>query len=394
MNSSQAVSVVTVKQPVIFARWAVSSIFLLNGFGIANWVVRIPDVSQRLTLSPGTLGLVLLAPAIGALLSMPIAGRLCHQFGSKQSTILYGFAFALVVALPAFASSIILLVLALFVWGAFNGGLDVSMNTQGTTVETGFGRPVLSGFHAMWSVGSLLGAAIGGVFAHLAISPQVHLAIISAFILIAFFFISRYFLPEDLSEETGSKSKLNLTTGLLALGGIAFCALLGEGAIGDWGALYLKNTLGADAGLAASGYASSQFSMAALRFLGDGFRLRFGDARVVLFSGLVAALGVALALGVGQIWAALIGFGLVGAGFAIIFPAALGLVSKLEKGSSGPAIAWVGSVGYTGFLVGPPLIGLIADATSLRLALAAVLLAGLAIASLSQVVSVLKAKTV
>jgi MFS family permease len=384
VNSSISLPV----RSLVVARWAVAAVFFLNGFAIANWVVRIPAVSAALNLSTGSLGLVLLAAAVGALVSMPVVGQLCSRFGSKQLTLFCSLGFALLTMLLALASSVVLLVLALFFWGALNAGLDVAMNTQGTTVERGFGRPVLSGFHAFWSVGSLFGAAVGGVFARFDVVAGVHLGIVGGLVLVAFFVVSRFLVLDVQDSDSEVKSGLKLSVGLWALGAIAFCALLGEGAIADWGALYLKNSLGADAGLAAAGFAAFQMCMAAFRFAGDGLRLRFGDARVVLLSGVVAMFGMALAIVFDQIWVVILGFGFVGAGFAVIFPAALGLVSKLESGSSGPAIAWVGGVGYSGFLVGPPLIGLLSEFVSLRFGLLAVLLAGVAIAGLSKLVRV------
>ena len=204
--------------------------------------------------------------------------------------------------------------------------------------------------------------------------------------MVAFFILSRYLVADIQAVESKSDTKLKLSTGLMALGAIAFCALLGEGAIADWGALYLKNSLGADAGLAAAGFVAFGFCMAIFRFIGDQLRLRLGDARVVLLSGIVATFGMILAVLPSQIWTTIIGFGFVGAGFAVIFPAALGLVSRLEQGSSGPAIAWVSSVAYSGFLIGPPLIGLLSEVISLRFGLLVVLLAGVTIAVLSKLV--------
>ncbi|MEY4531430.1 MAG: hypothetical protein RLZZ156_2151, partial [Deinococcota bacterium] len=365
---------------------AVAAIFFVNGFTIANWVVRIPDISSALNLSTGALGLVLLASAVGALGSMPLVGRLCVQFGSKRLTLLCSLGFAFSTMFLALAPHVSLLVLTLFIWGATNAGLDVAMNTQGTTIEQGFKRPILSSFHALWSVGSLIGAAIGGVLARFGFAAGLHLVLIGSIGMVAFFVLARYLVADAQTQETQSKPKLKLSTGLMALGAIAFCALLGEGAIADWGALYLKNSLGADAGLAAAGFVAFGFCMAIFRFIGDQLRLRFGDARVVLLSGMVATFGMILAVLPSQIWTTIIGFGFVGAGFAVIFPAALGLVSRLEQGSSGPAIAWVSSVAYSGFLIGPPLIGLLSEVISLRFGLLVVLLAGVTIAVLSKLV--------
>jgi MFS family permease len=376
----------TLEPRAVRARIATAVVFGLNGFAVASWAVRIPTVRDNIGLSDATLGLALLATAAGSLVSMPFVGRLCAVYGSSRVTLALAVLFALSLPLPALAGDLISFAVALFVYGATNGGLDVAMNTQATTVERSYHRPILSSFHALWSVGSLLGAAAGGLFASRGFIPATHLVIVAGIIGMGFLVASRFLLRGDGDAEGDTPSRLHLNLGLLALGGVAFCALLGEGAIADWSAAYLKDELLTDEGIAATGFVAFQFSMAALRFAGDTLRARLGDARVVLLSGIVATVGLSFGLIVHQLPAALVGFALVGAGFAVIFPAALGLVSRLDAGSRGPAIAWVSAVGYSGFLVGPPLIGLLSDATSLRVGLAAVAVAGALIAALSSLV--------
>jgi MFS family permease len=370
----------------VHARVATSAVFLLNGLGVGSWAVRIPAVREALELSDATLGLVLLATAVGSLVSMPMIGRLCALYGSKRVTLIISLLFAMALPLPALAGRLEFLAIALFLYGAGNGGLDVAMNTQGTTVERAYERPILSSFHAFWSAGSLLGAAFGGLLAGLGFGPATHLLMVAGLIGLGFLVASRFLLRGDSEAQTETPARLQLNLGLLALGGVAFCALFSEGAIGDWSALYLKDELRASEGVAATGFAVFQLSMTAFRFAGDTLRARLGDARVVLYSGIIGAIGLGFGLVVHQLWAALIGFGLTGAGVAVIFPAALGLVSKLDGSARGPAIAWVSSVGYAGFLVGPPLIGLLSEATSLRIGLAVIALSGACIAALSSLV--------
>jgi MFS family permease len=374
------------KARAVQARIAISAVFLLNGFAVASWAVRIPAVREALRLSDGTLGLVLLSTALGSLVAMPIVGRLCTLYGSGRVTFALSVLFALALPLPALAGGLIPLALALFLYGATNGGLDVAMNTQATGIELRYQRPILSSFHALWSVGSLLGAAAGGLIARNNISPGAHLLAVAALIAVGFIIASRFTLPDPQhAEENSTSGKLLLSAFLLALGAVAFCALLAEGAIADWSALYLRDEFRADEGLAAAGFVAFQITMAAFRFAGDGLRARLGDSRVVLMSGVVAAAGLAFGLIVHQLWAGVLGFALVGAGVAVVFPAALGLVSKMGS-AAGPAIAWVSAVGYAGFLVGPPLIGLLSEATSLRFGLAAVVVMCAMIAVLSSLV--------
>lgn len=350
--------------------------------------MRIPAVKEALELSKGTLGLVLLSAAVGSLASMGVVGRLCSVHGSRRVTLWLSVAFALCAALPALSGSLVWLVAALFFFGATNGGLDVAMNTQATSVERRHRRPILSSFHALWSVGSLLGAAAGGVIAGAGVSPGAHLVGVAAVCLAAFLVAARFLIPDDThtDEPSSPPAPLRLEPALLALGAVAFCALLGEGAVADWSAVYLRNEFRVNEGLAAAGFTAFQFSMAALRFAGDGLRARLGDARVLGVSGLVAGLGLGAALLVNEFWVVVAGFALVGMGLAVIFPAALGLVSQRDAASRGPAIAWVSAVGYSGFLVGPPLIGLLAEVTALRVGLFAIAVMGLLIAALSSLV--------
>jgi MFS family permease len=372
------------------ARWArvgTAAIFFLNGVAVASWAVRIPAVREALELSKGTLGLVLLAAAVGSLVSMPVVGRLCSVYGSRRVTLWLSVLFALCAALPALSSSVPMLVGALFLFGATNGGLDVAMNTQATSVERAHARPILSSFHALWSVGSLIGAAIGGVIAGAGVAPGAHLLGVAAVCLVAFLIAARTLIPDQGEEETTLEPvPLRLEPVLLALGAVAFCALLGEGAVADWSAVYLRSEFKVDEGLAAVGFVAFQFSMAALRFLGDGLRARLGDAQVLGASGWVAGLGLGAALLVNEYAVVVAGFALVGMGLAVIFPAALGLVSQRDAASRGPAIAWVSAVGYSGFLVGPPLIGLVAEVAGLRLGLGAIAVAGVLIAVLAGLV--------
>jgi MFS family permease len=379
-------NIAILKTRAIHARIATSAVFLFNGFGVGSWAVRIPAVREALELSDATLGLVLLAAAVGSLTSMPFIGRWCALYGSRRVTLVISVLFAIALPLLALAGRLEFLAIALFLYGATNGGLDVAMNTQGTTVERAYERPILSSFHALWSLGSLLGAAAGGALAGLGISPAAHLGMVAVIIGAGFLTASRFLLRGDHEADSETPARLQLNLGLLALGGVAFCALFAEGAIADWSALYLKDELRATEGLAASGFAVFQLSMTTFRFAGDTLRARLGDARVVLYSGIIAAVGLGFGLVVHQFWAALIGFAMTGAGIAVIFPAALGLVSNLDGAARGPAIAWVGAVGYTGFLVGPPLIGLLSEATSLRIGLAVVALSGGCIAALSSLV--------
>lgn len=351
------------------ARLAVATIFLVNGAVIANWIARIPDVKQSLGLTEGTLGFVLLFMAAGALVAQPTAGWLIGRVGSRSITALMAIAFCLTIVLPGWATSVPLLMLALFILGACNGGLDVAMNAQAALVEQQYGRPIMSSFHGLWSVGGLAGAAIGGLAAARGIELGAHFLVV-AVVAVAIVAIATRWLVADAGAGGSHEPSFALPPrALLLMGVIAFCALFSEGAIGDWSAVYLRDTLGSDAGLAASGYAVFALLMAIGRLTGDWLTLRLGPTLLVRGGGALVTLGVALALLGGSPIAAIVGFGLVGAGISCVFPLILSAASRTPGVPPGTGIAAMATVGYTGFLVGPPLIGTAAEALSLRGAL-------------------------
>jgi len=362
-------------------RLAVLGVFFTNGIVIGSWVVRIPAVQQRLGLGEGLLGIALLGAAVGALAAMPLVGALVSRFGSRRVVGTTAGLLVLSLILPALASSLLFLVAALVLLGVANGGLDVAMNAQAVAVERGYGRPIMSTFHAAWSFGGLTGAALGGLLASQGVGPLPHFSAVAILTAIVFAVAYRALLPShaDASEE-GTPSFARPTRALLGLGIISFCVLLGEGAMGDWSAVYLDNTLRTGPGFAAAGYAAFSLSMAVGRLFGDRFTERLGPATLVRSCGAIAAIGLGIALAVAQPLVALFGFACAGAGFSIVFPAALSAAGRTEGIATGPALAAVSTAAYTGFLVGPPSIGFLAEFTGLGYALYLVVALSIAIA--------------
>ena len=321
------------------ARLAVLGIFFLSGFGFASWAVRIPAVQQKLDLGEGLLGVALLGMAAGSLVSMPLAGWLVSRLGSRPVVGATALAYSLALPLLAVAPSLALLVSALALVGAATGSLDVSMNAQAVAVEKGSGRPIMSSFHAAFSLGGLAGAAAGGAVAAWGVGVAPHLAGVASLSLVSFVIAYGRMLPAGVDRgEGGEPAFARPTRALAGLGVISFCVLLGEGAMADWSSVYLSGPLGTGPGLAA-GFAA--------------------------FS--AAGLGVSLA--VAHPASALVGFGCVGLGFSIIFPAALSAAGRAKSTGAGPAIAAIATTGYFGFLVGPPSIGFAAELVGLGAAL-------------------------
>src|SRR5215204_5150273 len=302
------------------SRLAVLAVFFANGVVIGTWVVRIPAVQQRLGLGEGLLGVALLGAAVGALVAMPLVGALVSRFGSRRIVGTTAALLVLALVTPALAPSLLFLVPALMLLGAANGGLDVSMNAQAVVVERGYGRPIMSSFHAAWSFGGLAGAALGGLLASRGVGPLPHFSAVAVLAAIAFALTYNALLPSHAdASEGGAPAFARPTRTLFGLGIISFCVLLGEGAMGDWSAVYLDNTLGTGPGFAAAGYAAFSLSMAFGRLFGDRFTERLGPATLVRSCGALAAVGLGTALAVGQPLVALLGFACAGAGFSIVF---------------------------------------------------------------------------
>jgi predicted MFS family arabinose efflux permease len=360
-------------------RFAVLGVFFANGVAIGTWVVRIPAVQQSLGLGEGLLGVALLGAAVGALAAMPLVGAMVSRFGSRRVVGTTALLLSLSLVMPALAPNLFSLMLALVMVGAANGGLDVSMNAQAVVVERGYGRPIMSSFHAAWSFGGLAGAALGGLLASQGIGPLPHFSAVAVLSAIAFAGAYKALLPSHADTSEDAPAFARPTRALLGLGIISFCVLLGEGAMGDWSAVYLENTLGTGPGFAAAGYAAFSLSMAFGRLFGDRLTEHLGSATLVRSCGALAAVGLGVALAVAEPLVALVGFACAGAGFSIVFPAALSAAGRTEGMATGPALAAVSTAAYTGFLVGPPFIGFLAELTGLGYALYLVVILSVAV---------------
>lgn len=368
--------------PPTAARMAVALLFFMNGALFASWVARIPAIQTRLGLSHAMLGFALLGLALGALVAMPLAGWAATRHGSRLVNCIAAVAYCATLPWLALAPNAVLFAFALFCFGAFHGAFDVAMNAQAVAVENRYRRPIMSSFHALWSLGGLTGAALGGLVAAAHISPFLHFTGASLGIggLTLLFSLPRLLEagePRTRRADHSGKRRTGFAwppRTLVALGSVAFCIMLGEGAMADWSAIYLRDVTGAGEGLAAAGYATFSVAMAGGRFFGDSLAARWGAVAVVRAGSAVATVGLALALLLGQSAAALVGFATVGAGFATIVPLVLSTAGRTSGMDSGPALAHATTLGYMGFLIGPPLIGFIAQGTDLRIALGIVVL--------------------
>jgi len=352
------------------ARLAIGWVFFANGAALGSWVPHIPDAKHALGLTDGLLGLALLGMAAGSLLGLPLSGALTARFGSRKTTTAAILAMLLATPLPILAPSPPLFAIALGLLGMANGAVDVAMNTHAIAVQDRYGRAIMSGFHGMFSIGGLAGAAAAALAMSAVVGPASHLLASIAVLLLPTFAATALLLP---TTSRTARRDFRLPRGpLIALGMLVLCSLMAEGAIGDWSTVYLRDDLAADASFAALGFAAFSLAMAAGRFLGDRMVRRWGGPGVLAAGSGIAALTLAAGLWLANPIAALIGFAAAGLGLANAVPILFSTAGKIPGALPELAIAAVSTAGYCGFLLGPPVIGIIADRFTLGAGLAVV----------------------
>lgn len=365
------------------ARIAVIIFFMLHGLIVASWVVRIPDVKLHLGLSDGELGLALLGAPAGAVTGQFIVGWLISKYGSKAITVAAAVAWCLLFPLLGLAPNLPVLTFVLFLFGLLAGGFDVAMNAQAATVEKLYGRPIMSSFHGTWSIASLVSAGAGGFLAGRAIPVELHFLAVSLLVLAVIGFAQRDLIPEERPTAAERHSFALVPRALLPLGMLAFSVLLFEGAVGDWSAVYLRETLGSPPTEAAGAFVAFTLLMTAGRLTGDQLTLRLGAAAVVRGGGLLALAGLLIFVLSPLPLLAILGCALIGAGIACPFPLVISAAARTTATAPGRAISSMATIGYAGNLLGPPLIGGLAQLFSLRGALGMLCLAGLTLILLS-----------
>jgi MFS family permease len=368
-------------------RSAVAVLFFIEGFVSASWFVRIPEVKDRLGLSTGQLGVSLLALTVGLILGMPLVGWLLTRTGSRSVARVTAFAFVVVPVLPVLAVNQVTLMLGLALFGATSGMLDIAINVQGSAVETRMRRPVMSSFHGMYSAGGIAGSAIGGGLATLGIGPRLHLVLVALALGLLGGYIAGWLLPESTVTRNRGPMFARPSRVLLVLGIIAFCALLDEGAMSDWSAVYLRDVIGTNAGLAAAGFTVFSITMALGRLSGDRLAARFGSPALMRTGGMISAFGLGVSLLFPSLPVTLLGFACVGAGTSFVFPLVVSAASRTGRIAPGPAIAAISTAGYIGLMAGPSSIGLTAELSSLRAALGIVVILSILVALLARNVS-------
>jgi MFS family permease len=355
------------------ARLAVSAVFAVHGAVTGSFATRIPWLAGRLHVEVGALGLALIAPALGSITTMPLAARLAHRYPGRRLVRVLLFACCAMLALPALAPNVWVLGLVLVFCGASAGMADVAMNAQGVVVEERYGRSIMSGLHGMWSIGGLAGSAIGALAAHLAIDARLHLAVVAAVLAVLGWVAGAGLLdtPAPADDPAGDGARPPLfalpSRAVLLIGLVGFCAVFGEGASGDWSAVYLTTVSRADPGLAALAYSGFALAMTVGRLTGDAVVRRVGPAACVRYGGLIACVGGLLVLAGRDPVPAVAGFALLGLGVSVVVPLAFAAAGRVGP-NPGHAIAAVATIAYGAGLAAPGILGGIAHAFSLPVA--------------------------
>jgi len=359
------------------ARTATNTLFFLCGISFASWASRIPDIKEFLNLSDAALGSVLFAMPIGSLTALPVAGVSIAKFGSRNMTILSLVFYIIALPLLGLAQTPLALAIALFIFGFGSDMLNISMNVQAVNVEKIQKRSIMSSFHAIFSVGFMIGAALGGLIAKEGISPFQHLTTIGVVDFGLGIFVYRFLTITD--EKTSESQPLFALPdkSLILLGIIAFCGMLSEGAMADWSVLYYKQVLNNPNGFATAGFTAFSVLMVIGRIFGDKIVHAFGLRKTLLLNCLIVFLGMSVALIIRNPYMVTLGFGITGLGLSTIVPLIYGEAGHSKTMSAGVALAAITTVGMAGFLIGPVLIGYLSDFSSLRIALSSLIFLGL-----------------
>jgi fucose permease len=364
------------------ARWAVSAFFLMMGLTTGVWLARIPAVKAQAHLSDGTLGVALFAVPIGLVAGAAVAERLVDRIGSAGLSRVCGVGNCLLIITPGLARNLPELMAALFAVGLSGGTLDVSQNAQGVRVEAAYGRPVMTSLHAGYSLGAIIGALIGGGFAWAGVGPLPSLAAAGLAGAVTDGVAGHWLLPgkhdavapaaqavRKPRAAAARRDRRRVRRLIIALGVLGICGLAGEGAAGDWSAVYLKDNLGTSAGVAALGFAAFSVTMTAGRAVGDRLISRFGAVRLVRWCGLLAAAGLTGSLVSKNPYTAIAGFAVFGAGLSVVVPQVFAAGGRADPDRPGSGLARVVGLGYAGMTAGPAVIGAVASRAGLHTAL-------------------------
>ncbi|MCJ8209333.1 MFS transporter [Mucilaginibacter sp. RS28] len=373
----------TIKSPQVM-RATVGAMFFLAGLCFASWASRIATIQQKLDLSDAALGGILFALPVGLMLSLPFAGWAIHKVGSRVVLTIALICYALSLTTLGLVNTPLLLIINLIIYGFSSNSVNISVNTQAVATEKMYTKPIMASFHGLWSLAGFCGAGIGTFMIGKGIEPFYHFCLI-AVIVIAGVLIAWQFLHADRNKsgENAGPAFVIPDRSLVKLGLIAFCSMICEGAMFDWSVIYFKKIILAHGAWIGAGYTAFMCTMALGRFVADGFAHRFGLKRTLQVSGAFTATGLLIAVIFPHLYTALLGFLLVGIGVSSVVPMVYSAAGKSKTMSPGSAIAAVSTISFVGFLIGPPVIGFLAGAFTLRASFTFIAIMGLSVTALS-----------
>jgi hypothetical protein len=357
-------------------RLATFSIFAINGAMIGTWVAHLPWLQDHLGVSRATLGVCLLFMAAGAFVAMPLTGLVLDRRSSASVARVATLVFCLMLPLPLLATGPYMLAAILFVFGASNGAMDVSMNAHGVAIQKTLGKPIMSSLHGGWSVGGFVAAGLVALATAVGIDPRVESLLVGIALWLAGFVLTGRLGSATAESETRSGFALP-SRPVLLIGGLCFLVMSAEGGIGDWSGIYLRHAAGASPAAASTAFAGFSFGMAAARLGGDFLNQWLGAGKLLRSGTALVALALGSLLLIGQTVPAVIGFTLCGLGVANAVPLLFSAAGRIDP--PGPSLAAVFTLGYTGFIVGPPVIGVLSDAIGLPRTLGLLVLAALSV---------------
>lgn len=362
-------------------RIGIGILFLLCGLNFATWATRIPDFKQFLNLSDASLGTVLMGLPIGSLVSLPLAGWLIAKYNSKIICLIAVCMYVLIIPLIGYSLNALHLFGCLFLFGMSGDILNIAMNTQVVSLEKKINKIIMSSFHAIFSIGLMLGALLGGLVVSYHIGFKEHfygIALLNLLMIPGFYY---YLLPDDNSDdsfiEKPKSSIYNLGSYLIILSFIAFCGMLCEGAMADWITLYFKENVNSNSFPNTIGFTAFAAAMVIGRFSGDYMSNRFNVKNILISNGLLISIGMAITLWVPDIYIKILGCFINGIGISTIVPLIYSQAGTQTKILPSIAIAGVSTIAYIGFLLGPVVIGYLSDLLSLQLALVLLIFLGL-----------------
>ncbi len=365
-------------------RVALGALFFFMGICFASWAARIPDIQAKFQLSEGELGTLLLCLPIGSMVGLPIAGWSVHHYGSRSVILICSFAYALTLPLIGLAPSPWVIVPVLMLFGTLGNIMNISLNTQALGLEDQLGKSILASFHGLWSMAGFAGAGLGAGMILLQFSPAAHYGVVALLSVVIILFSQKYVLNDKREKDGAGGLVLKKPDQLLLkVGLISFLGMMAEGCMFDWSGVYFKKIVEAEPALVSVGYVCFMGAMASGRFVTDKATNRYGKIPILQVSGILIFLGLILAVLFPSLYTAALGFLLVGFGVASIVPVSYGIAGRSKLYSPSVALALVSTLSFFGFLVGPPVIGFIAEAFNLKVSFALIAVNGLGILLLS-----------